>query len=140
MTKLVYYLLYAVSTLPFRVLYALSDMLMPLLYYIIRYRRGVVRHNLTSAFPEKSPEEIKTIEKKFYHWFCDYFLEAIKLLSISDEELNRRFHVKNPEVHEAWFLKGTKHGRFPRTLLQLGVALSRVGKDMNPERRMLSHL
>ena len=78
MTKLVYYLLYSISILPFRVLYALSDMLMPLLYYIIRYRRGVVRHNLTSAFPEKSPEEIKAIEKKFYHWFCDYFLEDRK--------------------------------------------------------------
>jgi KDO2-lipid IV(A) lauroyltransferase len=134
MTKLVYYLLYAVSTLPFRVLYALSDMLMPLLYYIIRYRRGIVRRNLTSAFPEKSPKEIKRIEKKFYHWFCDYFLEAIKLLSISDEELNRRFHVKNPEVHEAWFLKGRNTAGFLGHYCNWEW-LSRVGKDMNPERR-----
>jgi KDO2-lipid IV(A) lauroyltransferase len=135
MTKLVYYLLYAVSTLPFRVLYALSDMLMPLLYYIIRYRRGIVRRNLTSAFPEKSPKEIKRIEKKFYHWFCDYFLEAIKLLSISDEELNRRFHVKNPEVHEAWFLKGRNTAGFLGHYCNWEW-LSRVGKDMNPERRV----
>ena len=135
MTKLVYYLLYAVSTLPFRVLYALSDMLMPLLYYIIRYRRGIVRRNLTSAFPEKSPKEIKRIEKKFYHWFCDYFLEAIKLLSISDEELNRRFHVKNPEVHETWFLKGRNTAGFLGHYCNWEW-LSRVGKDMNPERRV----
>lgn len=135
MTKFVYYLLYAVSTLPFRVLYALSDMLMPLLYYIIRYRRGIVRRNLTSAFPEKSPKEIKRIEKKFYHWFCDYFLEAIKLLSISDEELNRRFHVKNPEVHEAWFLKGRNTAGFLGHYCNWEW-LSRVGKDMNPERRV----
>jgi KDO2-lipid IV(A) lauroyltransferase len=135
MTKLVYYLLYSISILPFRVLYALSDMLMPLLYYIIRYRRGVVRHNLTSAFPEKSPEEIKTIEKKFYHWFCDYFLEAIKLLSISDEELNRRFHVKNAEVHETWFLKGRNTAGFLGHYCNWEW-LSRVGKDMNPERRV----
>lgn len=135
MTKVVYYLLYAVSTLPFRVLYALSDMLMPLLYYIIRYRRGIVRRNLTSAFPEKSPKEIKRIEKKFYHWFCDYFLEAIKLLSISDEELNRRFHVKNPEVHEAWFLKGRNTAGFLGHYCNWEW-LSRVGKDMNPERRV----
>jgi KDO2-lipid IV(A) lauroyltransferase len=135
MTKLVYYLLYAVSTLPFRVLYAFSDMLMPLLYYIIRYRRGIVRRNLTSAFPEKSPKEIKRIEKKFYHWFCDYFLEAIKLLSISDEELNRRFHVKNPEVHETWFLKGRNTAGFLGHYCNWEW-LSRVGKDMNPERRI----
>lgn len=135
MIKLVYYTLYAVSTLSFRVLYAFSDMLMPLLYYIIRYRRGVVRRNLTSAFPEKSPKEIKTIEKRFYHWFCDYFFEAIKLLSISDEELNRRFHVKNPEVHEVWFLKGRNTAGFLGHYCNWEW-LSRVGKDMNPERRL----
>ncbi|MGN1254560.1 MAG: lysophospholipid acyltransferase family protein, partial [Prevotella sp.] len=135
MTKLVYYLLYSISILPFRVLYALSDMLMPLLYYIIRYRRGIVRRNLTSAFPEKSPKEIKRIEKKFYHWFCDYFLEAIKLLSISDEELNRRFHVKNAEVHETWFLKGRNTAGFLGHYCNWEW-LSRVGKDMNPERRV----
>jgi len=94
-----------------------------------------VRHNLTSAFPEKSPEEIKAIEKKFYHWFCDYFLEAIKLLSISDEELNRRFRVKNPEVHEAWFLKGRNTAGFLGHYCNWEW-LSRVGKDMNPERRV----
>jgi KDO2-lipid IV(A) lauroyltransferase len=110
-------------------------MLMPLLYYIIRYRRGIVRRNLTSAFPEKSPKEIKRIEKKFYHWFCDYFLEAIKLLSISDEELNRRFHVKNPEVHETWFLKGRNTAGFLGHYCNWEW-LSRVGKDMNPERRI----
>lgn len=135
MTKLVYYTLYAVSTLPFRVLYAFSDMLMPLLYYIIRYRRGVVRRNLTSAFPEKSPKEIKTIEKRFYHWFCDYFFEAVKLMSISDKELNRRFHVKNPEVHEACFLKGRNTAGFLGHYCNWEW-LSRVGKDMNQERRV----
>ena len=135
MTKLVYYLLYAISILPFRMLYAISDMIMPLLYYIIRYRRDVVRRNLTSVFPEKSTKEIKSIEKKFYHWFCDYFLEAIKLLSISDEELNRRLRVKNPEVHEQWFVNGRNTAGFLGHYCNWEW-LSRVGKDMNPERRL----
>ena len=83
MTQIVYVLFYTLSLLPFRILYGMADIGYVLLYYIIRYRRGVVRKNLVTAFPEKSINDIKTIERKFYHWFCDYFLEAIKLLSIS---------------------------------------------------------
>ncbi len=98
MTKLVYGFFYALSLLPFRALYVLADVEYFLVYYVVRYRRGVVRRNLTSAFPEKSEEEIKGIERRFYRWFADYFLEAIKLLSISDEELRRRFTITNSAV------------------------------------------
>lgn len=135
MTKLVYNVFYAISLLPLGVLYAMSDVLAFLLYHVVRYRRGIVRRNLATSFPEKSHKEIKAIEMKFYRWFCDYFLEAIKLLGISDEELNRRLIVKNPEVHEAFFRKGRS------TAAILGHYcnwewLSRVGKDMNQSRRM----
>ena len=45
--KLVYYLVfalwYALSLLPLRVLYLLSDLLYFPLYYVVRYRRGVER-------------------------------------------------------------------------------------------------
>ena len=81
MTKLVYYIFYGISTLPFEVLYAISDLLMPLLYHVIRYRRGIVRRNLVTSFPEKSIGEVVAIEKEFYHWFCDYFLESINLIA-----------------------------------------------------------
>uniref|UniRef100_UPI003FF0652A lysophospholipid acyltransferase family protein n=1 Tax=Prevotella sp. TaxID=59823 RepID=UPI003FF0652A len=134
MTKLVYCIFYGISTLPFKVLYAISDLLMPLLYHVIRYRRGVVRRNLVTSFPEKSTREVVAIEKGFYHWFCDYFLESIKLLSISDKELNRRLRIKNPEVHEQWYLKGRNTAGFLGHYCNWEW-LSRVGKDMNPERR-----
>lgn len=134
MTKFAYYFFYTVSLLPLRVLYGLSDVFAFVLYYIIRYRRDIVRRNLSTSFPEKSVKEVKVIEKKFYRWFCDYFFEAIKLLSISRRELDKRLIVVNPEVHEAWFRKGRN------TSAMLGHYcnwewLSHVGKDMNPERR-----
>lgn len=106
MTQIVYVLFYTLSLLPFRILYGMADIGYVLLYYIIRYRRGVVRKNLVTAFPEKSIDDIKTIERKFYHWFCDYFLEAIKLLSISEEELRRRFTIINSEEVEQCFQEG----------------------------------
>lgn len=106
MTQIVYVLFYTLSLLPFRILYGMADIGYVLLYYIIRYRRGVVRKNLVTAFPEKSIDDIKAIERKFYHWFCDYFLEAIKLLSISDKELRRRFTIINSEEVEQCFQEG----------------------------------
>lgn len=106
MTRIVYTLFYTLSLLPFRILYGMADIGYVLLYYIIRYRRGVVRKNLVTAFPKKSIDDIKNIERKFYHWFCDYFLEAIKLLSISDKELRRRFTIINSEEVEQCFQEG----------------------------------
>ena len=106
MTQIVYVLFYTLSLLPFRILYGMADIGYVLLYYIIRYRRGVVRENLATAFTEKSIDDIKTIERKFYHWFCDYFLEAIKLLSISEKELHRRFTIINSEEVEQCFQEG----------------------------------
>lgn len=53
MTKIVYWLFYALSLLPFRVLYVLSDMEFVLVYYVVRYRRKIVRRNLSTAFPQK---------------------------------------------------------------------------------------
>ena len=106
MTKAIYCLFYAISLLPFRLLYVLADIEYFMLYHVIRYRRGVVRRNLVTSFPDKSEQEIVQIEKRFYHWFCDYFFEAVKLLSISDAELRRRFTIINSEEVEQCFKEG----------------------------------
>lgn len=81
-------LLWTLSLLPFPVLYAISDFIC--LFVSRFYRRKVVRENLRTAFPEKSEQELKTIEKKFYHQLCDNFFEDIKMLSMSKEETMRR--------------------------------------------------
>lgn len=92
--KLIYYfvflLWYLLSLLPLRVLYFLSDLLFYPLYYAVRYRRDIIRDNLTQSFPEKSREEIIRIEKQFYAFFCDYVVETLKLFSISEKQLKRR--------------------------------------------------
>ena len=82
---------------PFRVLYFISGFFYLIIYYIVRYRRKLVWKNLNNAFPEKTPEEIRKIEKDFYLHFCDYFVETIKLLHISDSQMQERFVFKNIE-------------------------------------------
>ena len=90
----------AIAIWPLRILYVLSDLIYPLVYYIVGYRREVVRKNLENSFPEKSEKEIREIEKSFYRHFCDYVLETVKLLHISDEEMRRRMRFTNPEYIE----------------------------------------
>ena len=94
-TKKRHHLMRLVAGLPLSVLYLFSDLAFPILYYIIRYRRRLVRENLQCSFPEKSEKEIVCIEKAFYHNLCDVFIEAFKSLNISDEEMRRRVEVLN---------------------------------------------
>lgn len=84
-----------ISYLPFRVIYILSDILFFPFYYIIRYRRKIVRKNLTESFLDKNLDEIIQIEKKFYHFFIDMALESCKLISISPKEMKKRVKFSN---------------------------------------------
>jgi KDO2-lipid IV(A) lauroyltransferase len=72
-------------------------MIFVLIYHIIGYRKKVVIDNLKLVFPKKPEDEILAICKKFYHHFCDIFLEAIKSLTISEAELKKRFIPTNIE-------------------------------------------
>src|SRR5574344_2141123 len=83
------------SRLPFCILYFLSDIIYIIMYKIVHYRIRVVRYNLESSFPEKSKEELSRLESKFYHGLSDYAFEALKLLTISYEELHQHFDVRN---------------------------------------------
>lgn len=102
MNKILYYIVYSWmylhALLPFWALYVLSDILYVLVYKIIRYRLKVVRQNLKASFSDKTDEERSIIEKEFYHHFCDYFVETIKLLHISDKEMSRRMKFENVEL------------------------------------------
>ena len=81
---------YLMSLLPLRVLYVLSDLLCLLMARVMKYRHKVIWKNLTESFPEKSEQELKQIERGFYHYFCDYIVETIKLMTMSREQLMQR--------------------------------------------------
>lgn len=91
-------LLYGLSALPLGVLYKLSDFLYFLQNYVIKYRKKVVIENLKNSFPEKSDKEIQQISKQFNKNFCDFTVETIKGITISQEEIDQRISVKNIEA------------------------------------------
>ncbi len=90
--------LWIISKLPFRLFYWFSDCIYILVYYIIGYRKKIVRNNILIALPNVSEEKRLVIEKKFYHHMCDMFLEMIKTMSISSEEMKQRFKITNIEL------------------------------------------
>ena len=110
MHNLLYRLLYTWAflhaLLPLRVLYILSDFFYLIVYKLAGYRLRVVRRNLKASFPDKNEAALKQLERDFYHHFCDYFVETIKLLHMSESEMRQRACITNPELAEALIDKG----------------------------------
>src|SRR6476661_10293564 len=99
-------LLYLISLLPFFCIYLLADLLYFILYYVVKYRRGVVDQNLLNSFAEKSEAERKLIAKQYFHFLADQILETLKMRSISEQEMRRRYQFKGLEIFQEQFAKG----------------------------------
>ena len=55
-------------------LYAYANILYVLLYHVVGYRKKVVRKNIKRSGLAKTEKEALAIERKFYRYFCDLFL------------------------------------------------------------------
>lgn len=90
----------ALSRMPLRVLYRCADwLLFPIMYYVVRYRRGLVAKNLRMAFPGKTETERQQIARAFYHQFCDTIVESLYGWRHTNEELRK--HVVFEHMEEA---------------------------------------
>ncbi len=102
--RLKYALYYAtfrpLAQLPLSALYLLAGVLRFFFERVVHYRREIVRRNLRNSFPEKTAEELDAIIHDFYSQFADNIVEIIKLLHISDREVDRRIEVRGLDVVE----------------------------------------
>lgn len=125
------YFLYILSLLPLPILLFFARLLYYLLYYIIGYRKKVVRENLQNSFPEKSLQEIIKIEKRFFKYLADLIFEIIKLNSISESEIRKRVKFNGLAQVEEYFSRGESvlactghYGNWELCMLALGLNLS----------------
>ena len=100
------FFIYTFSLTPFWLLYLFSDILYYFFFYIYRYRKHIVRTNLTRAFPEKAPEEIDRIIKAFYRHFCDLLVEGVKAFSMSRQQVLMRYRLVNAEILDGLYAEG----------------------------------
>ena len=101
-----YCLIMPLAWLPLWVLYILSDLLYPMVYYVVRYRRKVTRTNLTKSFPSKSEKEIVAIEKAYYRHICDLLAEGVWGLRATPEQLFAHYRIENRELLTPFFDEG----------------------------------
>lgn len=95
MSKLIFYLLILpLSKVPLWITYRLSDLLFLIGYYLVGYRKRVVRSNIDRSFPALSTSEKRKIERDFFRHLCDVIFESIRGFSMSREETIRRFTLK----------------------------------------------
>jgi KDO2-lipid IV(A) lauroyltransferase len=100
------FFLYLVSLLPFWFLYGVADAIFLILYYVIRYRRGVVKLNLKNSFPERTEAERNKIERRYYRYMADLMVETIKMITVSEKSLRKRMKPTNPELVDHYFKQG----------------------------------
>ncbi|MAW16470.1 MAG: lysophospholipid acyltransferase family protein [Flavobacteriaceae bacterium] len=115
-----------ISWMPFGILYLLSDILYYLLYHVAGYRKNVVRKNIKLSGLVKTKKEALAIERKFYRYLCDLFLEMIKVKGMSKNDMMRRFKLTNPSIlkdfarmNKSVFVMAGHYGNF-EWLLSLG--------------------
>lgn len=104
--KILIAILSAFAYLPLRAMYVLSDIAFVVIYHVVRYRRRVVDDNLAQCFPELGEESRSAIRRQFYRNFCDTFVEAVKLLHISDDEICRRMQFENTALIDELLSQG----------------------------------
>lgn len=120
-----------ISLLPLQILFIFARLLYYILYYVIRYRKNVVRNNLTNSFPEKSEQEIIKIEKKYFKFLANLIFEIIKQKTISKKETLKRVKFVGIEQLEAHFSEGESvlactghYGNWELGTLALGLNIS----------------
>ena len=106
LSRLGTFFLYLLSLLPFWFLYLIADVVFIILYHITNYRRGVVQENLRNSFPEKTPDELRLIERKYYKYMADLMMETIKSVSMSEKQVRKRMIPTNPELVDHYFKQG----------------------------------
>ena len=74
-----------------------------IMYYVIGYRKKVIRDNIFKSFPANSDKENKQMMRKFYLHFCDLVLEGIKNFSVNPAQIDKRVKFENIEVLNKYY-------------------------------------
>jgi Kdo2-lipid IVA lauroyltransferase/acyltransferase len=83
------------SRVPMRALYALSNFLYWLAFYVVRHRRQVIREQLAKVFPDSTDAERELVHKQFLRNFCDVLVEVLKSASMSEDDMRAHVQVMN---------------------------------------------
>ena len=101
-----YIFIWLLAWLPLRILYVFSDFFYLIIYYIVGYRKKIARKNIEKSFPEKSKKELRRIERRFFRYFCDLFVETFYEMHMSEKEVLRRMDLGDIDLILEQYAKG----------------------------------
>ncbi len=81
--------------IPLRIGYMFSTFFYIIIYYIVGYRKTIVRQNIRFAYPMITQKELKKIEQKFYQYLCDIFFETAKLSLWDEKQIKKHIQFDN---------------------------------------------
>lgn len=94
------------SLLPLPLLYPLADLLGFAAYHLVRYRRRLVARNVADSLPHLSAAERKRVIRRFYRRLGDYFVETIKMRTMSEGQMKRRMTFEGTELVDRYLQQG----------------------------------
>ncbi len=94
------------SKLPLRVLHVISSICAFFIFHVFRYRRSISFDNISNSFPQKTRQEIKSIQRMAYRHLTDTFFEMIKAYSLTEDELHSRVTLSNTEEIKSYLSSG----------------------------------
>ena len=87
-------------------MYILADIVYWVVYYIVGYRRRLVRRNIEASFPEMTGSERKRVEHRFYRHLCDLFVEGVYNMYASPSSIKKRYKIVNRQVVDRYYEQG----------------------------------
>ena len=98
--------MWLLSHMPLGVLYPIGYVVYILMYYVVGYRKKVVKKNLSESFPDMTAKELRLTMKDFYLNFADYIVETVRLGGISEKEIKSRVSYENLDIVEEYLKAG----------------------------------
>ncbi len=98
--------LYLLSLLPLRMLYPLADLLGFVAHSLVGYRRRLVSRNIADSLPELDEARRRRVMKRFYRRLGDYFVETLKMRSMSRKEIRRRMTFDGADLVDSYLAQG----------------------------------
>jgi KDO2-lipid IV(A) lauroyltransferase len=89
------------SSLPLSLWYGIASFLAFIAWKVFPYRRHVVEGNLRISFPEWDDAARERVIRDYYRGFADVFVETLRSLRMSREQLDARMVIRNPGLARA---------------------------------------
>lgn len=88
-------------------MYLLSDILYFIVYYLVGYRRRVVRDNLSRCFPEADRRWLRRVEHRYYRHLSDLLVEgAYNVFFATPPYLKSHYRLVNRQVVDRYYEQG----------------------------------